>query len=46
LRRKDYKSARVILEQVIAGNPNPQMRALALDMLETVRLSEKYQTKE
>lgn len=46
LRRKDYSAARVILEQVIAGNPNSQMRALAVDMLETVRLSEKYQSKE
>ena len=46
LRRKDYKVARVILEQVIAGNPNPQMHALAQEMLETVRLGEKYQPKE
>lgn len=46
LRRKDYKAARVILEQVIAGNPNPQMRALAQEMLETVALREKYQPKE
>ncbi|MFN2510056.1 MAG: tetratricopeptide repeat protein [Pyrinomonadaceae bacterium] len=45
LRRKNYKAARVILEQVIAGNPNPQMRALSQEMLETVRLSEKYQMK-
>lgn len=46
LRRKDYKAARVILEQVIASNPNPQMRALAQEMLETVTLREKYQPKE
>jgi len=45
-RRKNYKAASVILEQVIAGNPNPQMRALAQEMLETVRLREKYQPKE
>lgn len=46
LRRKDYKAARVILEQVIASNPNPQMRALVQEMLETVTLREKYQSKE
>ncbi len=46
LRRKDYKLAHVVLEQVIAGNPNPQMRVLAQEMLETVRLREKYQPKE
>ena len=39
LRRKEYKTARVILEQVIASNPHPQMRALAKEMLETVTLS-------
>ena len=46
LRRKDYKAARVTLEQVIAGNPNPQMRELAQELLEDVRLREKYQSKE
>jgi len=46
LRRKDYRAARVILEQVLGGNPNPQMRVLAQEMLETVRLREKYQPKQ
>lgn len=46
VRRRDYKAARVILEQVIAGNPNPQMRALAQEMLEDVTLREKYQPKQ
>lgn len=46
LQRKDYKVARFILEQVVAGNPNPQMRALAEEMLETVALREKYQPKQ
>jgi Tfp pilus assembly protein PilF len=41
LRRKDYKAARVVLEKVIASNPTSQMRALAEEMLETVKLSEK-----
>jgi len=31
---------------IIAGNPNPQMSALAQEMLETVSLREKYQPKE
>jgi hypothetical protein len=46
LQRKDYKAARFTLAQVIAGNPNPQMRALAEEMLETVALREKYQPKQ
>lgn len=41
LRRKDYKAARVVLEKVIASNPTSQMRALAEEMLETIKLSEK-----
>ena len=45
LRLKDYKAARVTLEQIVAGGPDPQMRALARDMLETVALREKYQPK-
>lgn len=32
-RRRDYKAARLTLEQVIAGNPNPQMRVQAEAML-------------
>lgn len=46
LQHRDYKAARLTLEQVIAGNPNPQMRALAEEMLETVALREKYQPKQ
>lgn len=46
MRRKDYKAAHLLLEQVLSGNPNPQMRALAEEMLETVRLGEKYQPKQ
>ncbi|MEK6281379.1 MAG: tetratricopeptide repeat protein [Acidobacteriota bacterium] len=46
LRRKEYKTARAILEEVIASNPNQQMRALAQEMLVTVALREKYQPKQ
>lgn len=45
LRRQDYKAARVTLEQIVAGGPDPQMRTLAQEMLETVALREKYQPK-
>jgi tetratricopeptide (TPR) repeat protein len=42
-RRKDYKSARATLQQVIAGRPNPQLLVQAQEMLEVVDLREKYQ---
>jgi acyl-CoA thioesterase FadM len=43
LRRKDYKAARLTLEQVIAGNPSPQMRAQAEAMLNRVAMEEQNQ---
>jgi tetratricopeptide (TPR) repeat protein len=46
LRRKDYDSARATLDQIITGNPSPRMRSLALEMLDTVALREKYQPKQ
>ena len=46
LRRKNYKEARVTLEQVIASSPNPLLRAQAQEMLDTVALHEKYQPKQ
>lgn len=44
LRRKDYKAARLTLEQVIAGNPNPQMRVQAEAMLKRALTEEQNQT--
>jgi len=46
LRRKDYKAARLTLEQVIAGNPSPQMRGRAEVMLNTVVMEEQNQPKQ
>jgi hypothetical protein len=46
LRRKDYKAARLTLEQVIAGNPTPQMRVQAETMLNRAVLEEQNQPKQ
>ena len=46
MRRQDYKAARLTLEQVIAGNPNPQMRAQAEAMLNRVVMEEQNQPKQ
>jgi tetratricopeptide (TPR) repeat protein len=46
LRRKDYKAARLTLEQVIAGNPNPQMRVQAEVMLNRAVREEQNQPKQ
>jgi cytochrome c-type biogenesis protein CcmH/NrfG len=43
LRRKDYKAARLTLQQVIAGNPSPQMRVQAEVMLNRAALEEQDQ---
>lgn len=46
LRRKEYKAARATLEQIIAGSPNPRLRAQAQEMLEEVAAGERYQPKQ
>lgn len=46
LRRRDYKAARLTLEQVIAGNPSPQMRVQAEVMLNKVVREEQNQPKQ
>jgi cytochrome c-type biogenesis protein CcmH/NrfG len=43
LRLKDYKAARLTLQQVIAGNPNPQMRVQAEAMLNRAAREEQNQ---
>ena len=43
---KDYKAARLTLEQVIAGNPSPQMRVQAEVMLNRAVMEEQNQLKE
>jgi tetratricopeptide (TPR) repeat protein len=46
LRRKDYKAAQLTLQQVIAGNPTPQMRVQAEVMLDRAVLEEQSHSKQ